>query len=288
MPGSVAWSFRPYAARDEEAVLDLIAADQLPGQPRTTPAMLGEALAGRSWVDAGWWAELDPPVTDVLCDGVGRVAGVVSYAKRPHDKAGLIMWLHCREDLASAQSLVSHAVDELGTSTFHAFDFASALSLGLEALPVGHRPATRAALEAAGFTGTRLWRYMRAALPLSALPRAAQVMVSESDDPPGRRLEVRDDRRVVAEATVGLPVEGTGVLWWIGVEPDARGQGLGAALLGSATDVLADLGATEVILFVDDDAPPGDPERDRSAANRMYDRAGMTEVDRLYSFTRPQ
>jgi ribosomal protein S18 acetylase RimI-like enzyme len=287
MPRSVAWSFRPYAARDEEALLDLIAADQLPGQPRTTPAMLREALAGRSWVDAGWWAELDPPLTDVLCDSLGGIAGVVSYARRPHDKAGLILWLHCREDPARAQSLVDHVVNALGTSTVHAFDFASALSLGLEALPVGHRPATRAALEAAGFTGRRLWRYMRAALPLTALPRAGQVTVGESDDPQGRRLEVRDGRRVVAEATVGRPVEGIGVLWWIGVEPGARGQGLGTALLGSATDVLADLGATEVILFVDDDAPPGDPERDRSAANRMYDRAGMTEVDRLYSFTRP-
>jgi hypothetical protein len=39
-------------------------------------------------------------------------------------------------------------------------------------------------------------------------------------------------------------------------------------------------------LYVDDDAPPGDPERDRGAANRVYDRAGFTEVDRLLSFTR--
>lgn len=44
---------RPYAAGDERAVLDLIAADRLPGQPPTTAAMLAEALAGRSQVDAG-------------------------------------------------------------------------------------------------------------------------------------------------------------------------------------------------------------------------------------------
>jgi hypothetical protein len=37
-------------------------------------------------------------------------------------------------------------------------------------------------------------------------------------------------------------------------------------MLGSALDVLAGLGATEVILYVDDDAPPGD-HRDRTAAN---------------------
>lgn len=57
-------------------------------------------------------------------------------------------------------------------------------------------------------------------------------------------------------------------------------------MLGSALKRLAELGAREVILYVDDDAPRGDPERDRTAANRMYDRAGLTEIDRLYSFTR--
>ncbi|MFD8148136.1 hypothetical protein [Streptomyces sp. NPDC059708] len=28
------------------------------------------------------------------------------------------------------------------------------------------------------------------------------------------------------------------------------------------------------------------PERDRTAANRMHDRVGFTEIDRLHSFTR--
>ncbi|MFJ9420371.1 hypothetical protein ACIRPT_40415 [Streptomyces sp. NPDC101227] len=58
------------------------------------------------------------------------------------------------------------------------------------------------------------------------------------------------------------------------------------ALLGSALDLLTGLGACAAILCVDDDAPAGDPERDRTAANGMYDRAGITEVDRLHSFTR--
>jgi hypothetical protein len=150
MAGLAGAVFRPYTAADEGGVLDLIAADRLPGQPVTTAAMLGEALAGRSWVDAGWWAELSRPVTDVLRDGAGRVAGVVSYARRPGDGVGLILWLHCREDPVLAGALVGRAVDELGAGTLHAFDFASALSLGLEALPVRHRSATRAALESAG------------------------------------------------------------------------------------------------------------------------------------------
>lgn len=40
-----------------------------------------------------------------------------------------------------------------------------------------------------------------------------------------------------------------------------------------------------MILYVDD-APPGDAERDRRAANRLYGRTGFTEVDQLHSFTR--
>ncbi|MGW6569816.1 GNAT family N-acetyltransferase [Streptomyces sp. NPDC054975] len=89
----------------------------------------------------------------------------------------------------------------------------------------------------------------------------------------------------MAEAVVGLPVQGTGVLWWIGVDSAARERGLGHAMLGSALDVLTGLGATEVILYVDDDAPPGDA-RDRAAANALYDNLGFTEVDRLYSYAR--
>jgi len=74
---------RPYAPSDESAVLSLVAADRLPGQPAITPAMLREAVAGNSIVDAGWWAELDPPRTEVLVEeGTGRVVGVVSYAVR--------------------------------------------------------------------------------------------------------------------------------------------------------------------------------------------------------------
>lgn len=167
----------------------------------------------------------------------------------------------------------------------HAFHFASALSLGLEALPVRHRPATAAALERAGFTSERLWRYMRADLPAHDLPRLTRVkMTPDKGDKDARRLEARKGRRTVAEAVVGLPVQGTGVLWWIGVLPDVRGQGLGRAMLGSALDVLAGLGATQAILYVDDDAPPGD-ERDRTAAISLYESAGFVEVDRLYSYT---
>jgi len=277
----------PCAPGDAAAVLDLIGADLLPGQPPATPAMLTEALAGRSPVDSGWWAELAAPVTEVIHDVAGTVLGVVSSAIRPGDGAGFLLWLHCREDPPLAEALIAHALDRLGARTVYAFEFASALTLGLEGLPVRHRPATRRALRDAGFTGRDLWRYMRAPLPVGDLPHpAAHLTLHESEHPRGMSLEAWEDGTLVAEAMVGRPVAGIGVLWWIGVVPSARGHGLGAGLLGRAMDLLARLGAREAILYVDDDAPPGDAQRDRGAANALYDRAGFTEVDRLHSFSR--
>ncbi|MFB7493800.1 GNAT family N-acetyltransferase [Streptomyces sp. NPDC056161] len=114
--------------------------------------------------------------------------------------------------------------------------------LGLEGLPARHRPATQVALEGAGFTGRDLWRYMRADLPIAGLPHVAHYTVTDCEDPPGKRLEVCEGGELLAEATIGRPLVGIGVLWWIGVAQAARGRGLGLALLGSALDLLTDIG----------------------------------------------
>ncbi|WP_051079410.1 GNAT family N-acetyltransferase [Amycolatopsis methanolica] len=113
-----------------------------------------------------------------------------------------------------------------------AFSFATALGLGLEALPERHRPVTAAALVEAGFVGTDLCRSMRRPLPADDLPRIPQVRI------------------------------------------EARGRGVGRALLGSALQLPTEPGASEVILFVDDE--PGG-ERDRTAANRLYDASGFID-----------
>ncbi|HKR50234.1 MAG TPA: GNAT family N-acetyltransferase [Pseudonocardiaceae bacterium] len=275
-------------------MLRLVNADRLPGQPQTTPAMLDEALAGRSPVDGGWWAELDVPRTDVLTIPTGRVVGVVSYATRPSDKSGLILWLHCRhdnqheEDQTVTEASVAHALTELGPHTVYAFEFASALTHGLEGLPVRHRPVTSKALAAAGFARRDLWRYIHrrldAPLTREAFPLAE---ISPSADPAGWRLALREaDGTALGEAIIGRPIDGIGVLWWIGIAPTARRRGLGRALLNQCFTHLADNGAREVIAYVDDDASPGDTERDRTAANHLYDQAGFVEVDRLHSFLR--
>ncbi|MGW6460832.1 GNAT family N-acetyltransferase [Streptomyces sp. NPDC055078] len=320
-----ALSLRPYGPGDEPAVLALLAADPLPGQAPVTAHRLAEALAGRSPADSGWWAELDPSATDVAVDAHGAVVGVVSYATR-RDGVGFLTWLHCAEVKAVADALIAHALDRLDRSAprtaVYAFEYATALTQGVEGLPVRHRPMTFRALEDAGFLTRDLWRYLYTPLPLPGLPRAVNLSVAETDVPGHRDLEVRENGEVVADATIGLPVDGVGALWWIRVAPSARGRGLGSALLGSALHTIGELGAREVILYVDDSddadaddhAPPmldggdgaeggdggdggdsgnaGDDDGyyagdgDRTAANRMYDRAGLREVDRLFSFTR--
>jgi hypothetical protein len=151
---------RPYRSSDQDRVLELINADRLVGQPVAALEMLEEALAGRSEVDAGWWAELDDLATEVLVDPDGAVQGVLSTAVRPRDDAGLLLWCHGHEDPMIVSTLVGRATDTLADHpTLHAFDFASALTLGLEALPVRHRATTDRALREAGFAGRDLWRY---------------------------------------------------------------------------------------------------------------------------------
>ncbi|MFI9724672.1 GNAT family N-acetyltransferase [Streptomyces sp. NPDC052396] len=280
-------TMRPYAEADQPAVLELVNHDRLQGQPVASVEMLNEALAGHSQVDAGWWQSLSRLHTDVAVDPTGHVVGVVSYATSTKDQTGHILWLHCHEDQALAARLISHACTRLGPRTICAFDFASALSLGLEALPVRHRPATRTALEQAGFVGENLWRYMHTPLPISHLPQARNVRLRPGESAATKRLQIRRHFRKAAEAVIGLPVDGTGVLWWISVTPSARGRGIGRLMLGTALHALTELGANQAILYVDDDEPPGG-ERDRTAANRLYDSAGFHEVDRLYAYRRKQ
>ncbi|OIV35435.1 hypothetical protein BIV57_21575 [Mangrovactinospora gilvigrisea] len=275
---------RPFARADEFGVLELINADQVPGQPEVTAAQLAEAVAGRSPNDSGWWEELDAPVTVVAVEG-GAVVGVVSFAVRAKDRTGLILWLHCREREDVAAALVAYAVDALaGCARLEAFTLSSALVVALEGLPVRHRAVTHEALLAAGFVGADLWAYMRAELPLS-LPRLDAGVRYERMAGDEWELSLMEGRTRVAKAQVGLPVAGTGVLWWISTRRRARGRGYGRVVLGAAGALLADLGAREVVLVVDDDAPE-DQGRSRVAAKRMYRGAGFVEVDRLFSYTR--
>ncbi|GAA0686500.1 hypothetical protein GCM10010193_45460 [Kitasatospora atroaurantiaca] len=281
---------RPYRAEDQDAVLALIADDRLTGQPETTAAMLTEALAGYSPTESDQWAALDVPRTAVAHDPAGRVLGAASYTTRSSDQEGFVLWLHSGEDLPVASALIDAALADLGPRTVHAFAFASALSLGLQGLPVRSRPATRKALESVGFSGRDQCSYLHRHLrELPHVPESRTYPIADvqtSDQPPGRQLYLRDtDGALIGEAALGEPVDGIGVLQWIEIGAAHRGRGLGGNLLTQCCDLLAGNGGHELIAYLPED-PPRDSRLDQPAAGHLLATQGFEEIDTLCTFTR--
>lgn len=277
VPGTV---MRPYRNTDQPAVLALIEADRLPGQPVCVPEVLEAALTGTSAHDPVPWAGLDRPTTQVLADEDGLVVGVVSYTLRRGDGAGLLLWLHGREVVAVVETLVGHTLRALGRQeTLHAF--MSAVGLGLAALPSERRPVTRKILEHAGFTGRNSWRYLRRVRPAPEPAGACPLLdVVSSTSPPGWWLKAREDD-LAAEVVAQAPVGGTGVLWWFGADPAHTDQSLEQAMLRQGVALLHEHGAAETILYAD-----GDPAC-RQPAGAMFEAAGFEEIDHLVSYALP-
>ncbi|WP_234335875.1 GNAT family N-acetyltransferase [Streptomyces sp. NRRL S-1022] len=276
---------RPYESADEAAVLELLAADRLPGQPVCTALMLADALAGRSVGDQAAWAGLDGLVTTVLCTPNGGIDGIVCCAGRPCDDASLILWLHCRDSSEAAATLIARALEWSGARLVCGFPLASALTRGLIGLPERRSRATHEALLAVGFTALGQCRYLHAELPVAGLPHLGHVELKDTVSPAGKRLEVRRCGRVLAQVFVEHPVGGVGVIRSLTVAPDTRGQDLPLGLLGNAMDVLIGFGARETIVYLEESHD--DPEWDLAAALRTYLFADFIEVDRLLTFTRP-
>jgi GNAT superfamily N-acetyltransferase len=170
-----------------------------------------------------------------------------------------------------------------GAKTFEAFPFATALTAGLEALPRRHRPATHAALLGAGFKGKDLSRYMHLKMERDRViaPDIATQIEKTGDQ------SWTLSRAIGGEAHVEIFSPGLGVLWWISIDPKLRGRKGGNKMLNASLNHLATEGAKEVILYVDDDESGPGQERDRTAANRLYEKTGFQEVDRLFSYGRP-
>ncbi|MFB4282297.1 DUF5994 family protein [Nonomuraea sp. MTCD27] len=265
---------RRYRDCDGEAVLALIDADRLPGQPACTPAELDEAMAGTCHRDPAPWADLEHPRTDVLVDPDGRVMGAVSHTVHREDGSGQILWLHGREILDVVDELVGHALRELdGRTVVHAFT--AAVGLGVAALPVGRRPITTKVLEHAGFTGRNTWRYLRRTLPRDPDATASPLVeVVRSETPPGWWLKARGDG-CSAELVVQEPVGGLGILWWFGADACQADETLEHDLLQEADRLLRDHGASETILYV-----AGTPTWP------LFEAAGFAEIDHLVSYVR--
>jgi ribosomal protein S18 acetylase RimI-like enzyme len=272
-----------------QPIIEVVNADLLPGQPPCGRHGLDTALRGESPVDSGWWRELGN-VQAVVARRAGAIVGAASYAVAPTDRSGWLLWLHAQESRAVVEALVDHVLGELtGSSHLYAFWIATALSLGLEALPVEQRPVTHEVLLSRGLVGRDSWRYLvlpveRAALNGQEEP-ASILSTSRPGEMPAWRLVVGDGDAPVAAAEVALGADGCGVLWWIDVEPAQRGRGIGRRLLRQALRFLALRGATSVAAFVDHDDPR---ERDPRPILRLLGSAGFQEVDRLWSYESPR
>ncbi len=247
------------------------------------------ALRGESPVDSPWWKEL-AGVQAIVARRGGAVVGAGSFAQAAADRSGWLLWLHAREDRTVVEAMVDCVLDQLGASPHvYAFWIATALTLGVEALPVVRRPVTHAVLQARGLVGRDSWCYLVAPLGRGSMDAAADVAAVQPASAPGGlptwRLTVGDPEQPSANAEVALGDDGCGVLLWIDVEPPHRGRGMGRGLLLQAMRFLALRGARTVATFVDQDDPR---ERDRRPALRLLHSTGFREMDRLWSYELPR
>lgn len=279
---------RPYVDSDFAQLVELLRLRApIPGQPRVSSEMVQAALDGTSPIDGGWWAELTN-LRPLVVPADGGLAGAAAVGTSKADGAGYLLWLAADDDEV-IETLINAALSALqGTSVQRAFSFATALDEGLEGLPVHLRSDVHRALLSRGFADEDMWVYMRHDLTSSGSlladdDLAAAFNVTEREDAQSWRIAANagPDEGVVE---VGILPSGTGIVEWLHVDDAHRGRGLGKSVLSVGLRHLVSLGATEVILYVDHDAPV--TERDRSAALALYEATGFEVVDHLHSYER--
>jgi ribosomal protein S18 acetylase RimI-like enzyme len=275
---------RDFTRRDIPAVLELLHADQLPSQPRCTARDVQHALTGQATIDQNWWEALAFIRAVVATEG-NDVVGVASYGRQKTngsgtlkaDGSGCLLWLHAREERPVIEALLTAVLAALQECPrIYAFWFATPLTVGIEGLPVTHRPVTHQVLLERHLVGKDDWLYM-VGPAVSHADHIADVEVTAR----GWELSLQEDGEIIAEASVGLGKGQLGVLHWLWVREDRRGRGLGTRLFLQANKLLSDAGVRTVALFVDHDDPA---ERDRTPAIRLYQRYGFVVVDHLWSY----
>ena len=266
------------------AVLALIHADHLPGQPICTIQDVQNALAGHATIDRGWWEALKS-IRTIVVTTKEEIVGVASYGIRKVDDSefagcGFILWLHAQENREVTEAIVSHIHTSLQHCPhIYAFWIATPLTLGVEALPIERRPVMHQVLLKSGFIGEDDWLYMKG-LPLTQQPnRGRHTEIERIKD--GWKVFMYEGHERIAEAEIGLGRDHIGVLWWIEVQEPWRGQGLGKQLLLQARKILGDAGAHTIILYVDHD---DGTERNRIPAIQLYQSQSFIVVDHLWSY----
>lgn len=285
-----ALSVRPYEDGDQEAVLGLIADDRPVGGPEATAAMLADAVAGRPPA-ATEAAALRDVRTQVAEDADGAVLGAVCHGTRPGDGDGHLAWLHVREELDVAEAILEAVLPRFARHTVHAFALPTALSPWAPGLAVRSRPATRTALERAGFSPDTRWRYLHRPLPPGAEVGEVRTYpiaeVTRRERPDGWDLDLREpDGALIGHAIVSKPVDGVSALRWIAVDPERRGRGLGRALAEQAVRLLAHTGARELVTLLEEEQPSDSRAYNPVAADHLLHALGFAEIGPLWSFTR--
>ncbi|MFF3403059.1 GNAT family N-acetyltransferase [Streptomyces sp. NPDC002659] len=257
---------RPMAADDHDVVAALIDADWLPGRlpaRQRTPEPNGE--------------------TFVVVDARERVAGAVRCRVRPADRAGLIVWLHGRENFGVMAALVVLARVRLGRRLLYACT-GPATATGIPGLPVEHRPETERALMAAGFSPVSAQRYFLRDLTMAppAPPGYPLADVNSIAAPPGWQLELTDtDGAHIASAILRAPTPetaGMAVLWQLAVRTEHRRKGVATHLLAQCLHHAAAHGAHHVTA----DAADGD-----IPAARLLAASGFLPLDTLTVYHHP-
>ncbi|MGW1811185.1 GNAT family N-acetyltransferase [Streptomyces sp. NPDC002078] len=261
----------------------LIDADRLPGQQRCTPQRLAAARRGPLAL-AGWTVPSSRPRIRVLADTADRPRGVIAFLLWTDVRTGVICWLCAREERPAVRALLDQACAELADCRqIDAFVGAPPGPLGPGGLPRGRRAATHDSLLEAGFTGRRQGVYLHRTLPGEQWPAPAKLVadVFPCEFPPGYRLIIRDGAEPVAEAVVSVGPDRTATVYWIETCPTHRRRGLGRKLLGQALALLAEQGAVEASLVIDDVAARASDSR---AVSRLFDSFGFTLVDELWTY----
>ena len=277
-------NIREIHQQDILAVVELIRADSLPGQPLCTIEDVQNALAGRAEIDRGWWEALTSIQTLVATLG-NEIVGAVSYGIRKHDtspfaECGFLLWLHARENQEVTEALLSSILSALqACPRVYTFWIATPLTLGVEALPIEHRPVMHHVLLNHEFNGSDEWLYMKG--PVLTEQPSVNKIAEVKQVSNGWKLLLHEGKEQVAEAEIGLGKDHRGVLWWIEVQEEWRGHGFGKQLLLQARKILGDAGAQEVLLYVDHDDLA---KRNRVPATHLYQSQGFTVIDHLWSY----
>jgi len=170
---------RELSQEDIPAAVELINADQMPSQPTCSVQDLQNALAGRATIDRGWWEAL-VDIRTIVATTDDEIVGVASYGTRKDDGSGFILWLHACEVREVTEALVVSMLSSLqNCPRVYAFWIATPLTLGVEGLPVAHRPVMHQVLLDQQFIGKDCWLYMAGPV-LSYADMVAEVEQTEN------------------------------------------------------------------------------------------------------------